>query len=172
MLVNKFLILSRPLSWSFFSGARGESLGVETAPKPRLLLRVCMGIHNLCIERRMAEELSPYTDFSGGYETPQGRAQGRERGRADAQPSMASGWDHPTSGEVPSWEDADADAAMAAPAVFADDARRRRAQIENVSEARVRLTDELAATGVTRPDPAVISANMRAARRHRAASRR
>ena len=40
-------------------------------------------------------------------------------------------------------------------------------QLEKVSAARVRITEELARSGILRPDPVAVSANMRAARRAR-----
>lgn len=168
MLRNKFLILARPLRWSFFkSDVTGEH-GVEHASKPALLLRVCMKLHNACVDERMEEELSPYSDFSGGYETAEARAKGAARGFAEMQPTMASGWAHPEEGEVPSWDDEAAAAAAPAPgAEELNTEKKRKTQIERVSKARVRQTDAIGRLGIVRPSASAISANMRAARRYR-----
>ena len=97
------------------------------------------------------------------YDTPAGRDAGRARGRANLNPTLASGWAHPDGGSVPSWSD-EAAAAGAAPAYVHKDAARQRAKQLEVSKARVLLTDRVANEGRRRPDPSVIAAQMRAAK--------
>ena len=88
MLTRKFLILARPMPWAFFKGktdADGK-VNAEDFSKPRVLLRVCMKLHNACIDDRLEEMASVTSDFTGGYETPEARTAGAGRGEARARP--------------------------------------------------------------------------------------
>ena len=125
-------------------------------------------LHNACANERIEEMGSVLSDLAGGYETQEGRSKGRERGFADTQPTFASGWAHPQGGgEVPSWDDENAAENMPADKERTKAEKDRAAQMERVSKARVLITESLALHGVSRPDPSVVSANIRAARRAR-----
>lgn len=169
MLTQKFLILGRPLPWAFFKSTSTNGKETFDFEKASLLIRVAMKLHNACVDDRI-EESWVLSDLTGSYETPANRANGRTRGYAETRPTMASEWAHPDGGSVPSWSDEDAAAAeqMPPPAhVHASAAAKRTAQIEKVSAARVHITDKLAQIGLDRPDPAAVSANVRAAKRAR-----
>ena len=161
MLTSKFLIFARPLSWDFFMSRTSK----EDFAKPRLLVRVGMKLHNVCVDVRMEEEASAFNDYSGNYSTPTGRAQGRPRGAAEATPAMASGWAHPDGTWVPSWGAEDGTAAEAEQAATYD--KSKDAQMTKVSKARQMMTDALEAKGTLRPDPIVVSQQIRAAKRRR-----
>ena len=72
--------------------------------------------------------------------------------------------------EVPSWDDEEAAAHMPADKERKKAEKDRAQQIEKVSKARQLITEDLHASGVSRPDPNRESANVRAARRARMAA--
>ena len=103
MLTQKFLILGRPLPWAFFKSTSTNGKETFNFEKASLLMRVAMKLHNACVDDRI-EETSVLSDLTGSYETPAGQANGRPRGYAETQPTMASEWAHPDGGSVPSLE--------------------------------------------------------------------
>jgi|TARA_B110001469_G_scaffold120126_1_gene128330 hypothetical protein len=166
MLTQKFLIFGRPLPWAFFKSNSTNGTQTFDFEKASLLMRVAMKLHNACIDDRI-EETWVLSDLTGHYETSAGQANGRARGYAETRPTMASEWAHPNGGSVPSWTDEDAASQMPPPHVHKSAPAKRKAQLEKVSAARVHITETLAQLGLDRPDPAAVSANVRAAKRAR-----
>ena len=164
MLTQKFLIFGRPLPWLFF---KSPSSGTEDFKKPILLLRVAMKIHNACVDVQMEEAPPHPSDFYGGYDTPNARAQGAHRGQAQQDPRSTSGRTHldGSAAEEATWDDGEASAAFPPEYAASNQPKAAREKKMKVSEARVRLTDAIASKGLHRPDPEQVAKVMRAAKR-------